>query len=112
MDEREDAAEVVEMVQRKGLVLSPGCGIKAELLFHFHFTKRGRKRTFTERRLCVRSCTLTFCGIEGHEAGSGSMATVPQKIRLREITGVSERGPVGWLCFYLDGVFVCSLGWP
>lgn len=49
MDEREDVEEVVEMAQRKGLVPSLGCGIKAELPFHFHFTKRGRKRTFTVR---------------------------------------------------------------
>lgn len=87
--------EVIELVQRKGLILSPGCSIKAELLLHFHFTKRGRKQTFTERRPCVRSCTVTFCGIEGHKAGSGSMATVPREIRFREITAVREGGPVG-----------------
>lgn len=77
-------SQVVEMVQRKGPVLSPGCSIKAESLFHFHFAMRGRKQTFTERRLSVRSCTVAFCGIEGHRAGR-SMATVPQEIRLREI---------------------------
>lgn len=86
VDEWEDAEEVIEMVQGKGLVLSPGCSIKAELLFHFHFTKRGRKQTFTECRPCIRSCAVTFCGIEGHYAGSGSMATVPQEISLGEIT--------------------------
>lgn len=61
-----------------------GGSIKAELLFHF--TERGRKETFTEGRLCVRSCAVTSCGIEGHDAGGGSMATVPQEISRGEIT--------------------------
>lgn len=76
--------EVVEKGQGRGLVLSPGCSIKAELLFHF--TERGRKETFTEGRLCVRSCAVTSCGIEGHCAGGGSMTAVPQEISRGEIT--------------------------
>lgn len=76
--------EVIEKGQGTGLVLSPGGSIKAELLFHF--TERGRKETFTEGRLCVRSCAVTSCGIEGHDAGGGSMATVPQEISRGEIT--------------------------
>lgn len=66
------------------LFCPPGCSIKAELLFHF--TERGRKETFTEGRLCVRSCAVTSCGIEGHCAGGGSMAAVPQEISRGEIT--------------------------
>lgn len=57
-------AEVVEMVQRKGLVLSPGCSIKVESPFHFHLTKRGRKQMFTERRVSDPVPWL-FVGLKG-----------------------------------------------